>query len=94
MPIGKPTLIIQVPDRRVFPPDQAARYIGVSRETLRRLIVAGTLRPRWQGNRKVFLLEHLDAYIESLPEYNPADEQEAPYRSNLRNQRGGTSGRH
>ena len=69
--IGKPVALIQVPNQRVFGPKAAAQYLGIHVQTLKQITDEGLLEARWMRNRKVYLLEELDRYIESLPEYNP-----------------------
>ncbi len=69
--IGKPVALIQVPNQRVFAPRAAARYLGVHEQTLKKITDEGELQAKWMRNRKVYLLEELDRYIESLPAYNP-----------------------
>ena len=72
MMIGKPVALIQVPNQRLFGPRAAARYLGVHEQTLKKMTDEGELQAKWMRNRKVYLLEELDRYIESLPAYNPA----------------------
>ncbi len=69
--IGKPIALIQIPNQRVFGPKAAARYLGVHVQTLKTMTDEGAIHARWMRNRKVYLLEELDRYIESLPAYNP-----------------------
>ena len=70
--IGKPIALIQVPNQRLFGPRAAARYLGVHTQTLKKLTDLGTLNARWMGNRKVYLLDDLQRYIDRLPVYNPS----------------------
>jgi excisionase family DNA binding protein len=67
--IGKPIALIQVPSQRVFGPKAAAHYLGVHEQTLKKMTDEGQIEARWMRNRKVYLLEELDRYIESLPAY-------------------------
>lgn len=69
--IGKPIALIQVPNQRVFGPQAAALYLGVHEQTLKKMTDEGEIQAKWMRNRKVYLLEELDRYIESLPNYNP-----------------------
>ncbi|MDA2934933.1 helix-turn-helix domain-containing protein [Acidobacteria bacterium AH-259-D05] len=69
--IGKPILLMRVPNQRVFSPKPAALYLGLHPQTLKKITDEGQIRAKWQGNRKVYLLEELDRYIESLHDYNP-----------------------
>ena len=68
--IGKPVALIQVPNQRVFGPQAAACYLGIHEQTLRKITDEGEIKAKWMRNRKVYLLEELDRYIESLPTYN------------------------
>ena len=69
--IGKAIALIQIPNQRVFGPQAASRYLGVHVQTLKAITDEGEIRAKWMRNRKVYLLEELDRYIESLPAYNP-----------------------
>ena len=69
--IGKPIALIQVPNQRVFAPKAAARYLDVHVQTLKKMTDEGQIGAKWMRNRKVYLLEELDRYIEALPDYNP-----------------------
>ena len=68
---SKLVALIQVPNQRVFKVKAAALYLGVHPQTLREMTDLGEVTARWMRNRRAYLLEDLDAYIESLPEYNP-----------------------
>lgn len=67
--IGKPVALIQVPNQRLFGLQAAARYLGVHEQTLRKLADGGEVRAHRLGQRRVFRLEDLDGFIESLPEW-------------------------
>ena len=67
--IGKPIALIQVPNQRLFSTKPAARYLGVCVDTLRRYADLGWVKPLKLEGRRVFRLEDLDTFIESLPEY-------------------------
>ena len=69
--IGQPIALIRIPNQRVFAPKAAARYLDVHVQTLRKMTDEGQIRAKWMRNRKIYLLEELDRYIESLPDYNP-----------------------
>ena len=69
--IGKPIALIQVPNQRLFKVKAAALYLGIHPQTLREMTDLGELPAKWMRNRRVYLLDDLDRYIESLPEYNP-----------------------
>ena len=65
--IGKPVAFIQVPNQRLFGTEAAARYLGLHEQTLRKLTDLGEVPARKMGARRVYTLEDLDRYIESLP---------------------------
>jgi excisionase family DNA binding protein len=66
---GKPVVFLQIPNQRVFKMKSAARYIGVHPQTLRKLTDEGKIRARNMDGRRIYTLEDLDAYIESLPQW-------------------------
>jgi excisionase family DNA binding protein len=68
--IGRPAVILQIPDQRVFSISEAAKYIGVHEQTLRDMTDLGQIKARKQGKRRAYLLEELDRYVENLPEWN------------------------
>ncbi len=68
--IGKPIALIQVANQRVFGPKAAARYLDVHPQTLKKMTDEGEIKARWMRNRKIYTLEELDRYIESLEPYN------------------------
>ena len=59
--------IIRVPKRRLFSAKAAAQYLGIHEETLRKLTETGVLPVSRLGTRRVYKLEDLNSYIESLP---------------------------
>ena len=67
--IGKPVALIQVPSQRLFGTRAAARYLGVCEDSLRKYADLGWIKARRLEKRRVFTLEDLDRFIESLPEY-------------------------
>jgi len=67
--IGRPVALIQVPNQRLFRVKAAARYLDVHEQTLRKLTDAGDLRALRMGSRRVYRLEDLNAYIDSLSEW-------------------------
>jgi len=67
--IGKPIALIQVPNQRLFGLKAAARYLGMHEQTIRKLSDLGILRCLRMGKRRVFRLEDLDSFIDSLPEW-------------------------
>ncbi len=75
--IGKPIALIQVPNQRLFSTRAAAQYLGICEDTLRTYADLGDIPARRLGRRRVFTLEDLDAFIESLPEYRSIDTLDA-----------------
>lgn len=59
--------LVRVPKRRLFSAKAAAQYLGVHEQTLRKITEDGSLAARRLGSRRIYKLEDLDAYIESLP---------------------------
>ena len=70
--IGKPIALIQVPNQRLFGMKAAARYLGLHEQTLRKLTDLGEIKARRMGSRRVYALEDLDSYIDSLPRWYDA----------------------
>ena len=71
--IGRPKVIIQIPDKRKFSMAEAAKYLGMHQQTLREKSDLGEIYARKEGRSRVFLLEDLDRYIDRLPEYEPGE---------------------
>ncbi len=67
--IGKPVLLLRIPNQRLFALKAAARYLGMHEQTLRKLVDLGELPARRLGARRVFTLEDLDRFIEDLPRW-------------------------
>ena len=67
--IGKPIALIQVPNQRLFGMKAAARYLGLHEQTLRKLTDLGEIKAQRMGSRRVYALEDLDSYIDSLPRW-------------------------
>jgi excisionase family DNA binding protein len=65
----KPLTLIQVSNQRLFGMKAAARYLGISEDTLRTYADQGRIPARRLRRRRVFKLEDLDDFIDSLPEY-------------------------
>jgi len=64
--------IVNVEDRAAFSVGEAARFLGISVNTLRKRSDAGIIQARRDENgRRVFLLGDLRAYLKSLPKYRP-----------------------
>ena len=72
---GKPTVIMQIPDKRKFSMEEAARYLGIHKQTLREISDLGKIPAKKEGRYRVFLLEDLDRYCESLPPYDGGEYQ-------------------
>ena len=64
-----PIELIQIPNQRLFQMKAAAQYLGISVDSLRTYADLGLIRARSLNGRRVFLLEDLDAFIDSLPMY-------------------------
>jgi len=61
---------VTIPQQAVFYTGAAARYLGISPNTLRKRSDLGLIPCRQDENgKRVFLLEDLDNYIKSLPPY-------------------------
>jgi excisionase family DNA binding protein len=71
--IGKPLAFVAVPNQRLFGTKAAARYLGLHEQTLRKLTDLGELPARKMGARRVYTLEDLDRYIDSLPGWYDAN---------------------
>ncbi|MBI4454733.1 MAG: MerR family DNA-binding transcriptional regulator [Acidobacteria bacterium] len=62
--------IVEIPEQAAFHVSEAARFLGISPNTLRKKSDLGLIPARRDesGNR-VFLLADLEAYLNSLPPY-------------------------
>ena len=69
---GQPVVIMQVPSQRLFGMMAAARYLGVSEDSLRAYSGCGMIPAVRLNNRRMFKLEDLDAFIDALPQYRSA----------------------
>ena len=67
--IGKPVPLIQIPKQRLFSVKAAARYLGLHVQTLRKVTDLGLLDARCLGARRVYTLDELDRFIETLPRW-------------------------
>ena len=67
--IGKPVALIQIPNQRLFGMKAAAQYLGVCEDTLRKYSDLGLIEAKRLEKRRVFALEELDRFVESLPAY-------------------------
>ncbi len=62
--------IVDIPEQAAFRVSEAARYLGISPNTLRKRNDLGLIPARRDTNgERIFLLKDLDAYLESLPQY-------------------------
>ena len=68
--IGKPLALIQIPNQRLFGPSVAAKYLGICTDTLYKITDLGQVKAYDQNGRRVYRLEDLEAYVESLPEWH------------------------
>ena len=59
--------LVRVPKQRLFSAKAAAQYLGIHEQTLRRITEDGCLPAKRLRSRRIYKLEDLDAYIESLP---------------------------
>ena len=81
--IGKPVALIQIPNQRLFGVAQAAQYLGKHANTVRKLADLGKIQA-WvevdgSGRRhRVFTLEDLNAYIDSLSGWYDSPKGERP----------------
>jgi len=61
--------IIEVPERFYFKVSAAARYIGISANTLRKYTDLGLIRAkRLPGGDRIYCKEWLDEFMENLPD--------------------------
>ena len=66
--------VVEVPEQAAFRVGAAARYLGISPNTLRMKSDLGLIAARRDENGdRIFLLRDLDAYLESLPDYRRRD---------------------
>lgn len=65
--------LYKVPSQRLFGTTDAAKYLGMSINTLRKYTDLGIIDARWDRWRKqrVYTLEELDRYIKEPPEKLP-----------------------
>ncbi len=82
--IGKPVALIQVPNQRLFGIKAASRYLDMHPQTLRKLTDLGEINAKKLGGRRVYTLEELDRFIESLPQWydGPSERSGAERREN------------
>jgi excisionase family DNA binding protein len=82
--LGKPLLLVQVPNQRLFRMKAAARYLGIHQQTLRKLTDQGKVPALNADGKRTYRLEDLNAYIESLPQwyYGAGERSEASNEEN------------
>ncbi len=65
---------VRVPQQAAFYVRDAARYLGISPNTLRKRSDLGLIPARRdEKGSRVYLLADLDAYLNSLPQYRRSD---------------------
>jgi hypothetical protein len=65
--------LVSVPDQAAFKVKAAARYLGLCPNTLRRKTDQGLIPARRdEAGGRIYLLRDLDAYLNSLPFYEPS----------------------
>jgi len=70
-PITRYVPVIQIPNKRLFGVSAAARYLGISDDTLRKYADLGQIRVyRFLNGHRVFKLEDLNRLIDELPLWN------------------------
>jgi excisionase family DNA binding protein len=67
--ITKAVTLIQVPSQRGFKTRAAAGYVGIHPQTLRKLTDEGKIRAKNMDGQRLYMLEDLNAYMESLDEW-------------------------
>ena len=70
--IGKPIALIQLPSQRLFKVQAAARYLGMSDDTLKKYTDLGWIKAHDFNGCRVYKLEDLDRLIDTLPEWDDA----------------------
>lgn len=63
------TKLKEVPRQRLFRISAAARYLGISRDLLRKYSDLGEIPAKRMNVRRMFVLEELDKWIASRPEW-------------------------
>jgi excisionase family DNA binding protein len=67
--IGKLSAVYQVPAKRGYPITEAAEYLGMHAQTLRKLSDLGKVPCRRIGRHRIFLLQDLDAWLDAQPKW-------------------------
>lgn len=68
--IGKPIALIQVPNQRLFIMSAAARYLGISDDSLKKYTDLGQIKAYDFNGRRAYRLEDMDYLIENLPQWD------------------------
>jgi hypothetical protein len=76
--VGKAIALIQVPNQRLFWASPAARYCGFDTDTLKKYTDEGLITAYDFRGRRVYRLEDLDRFIESLPKWKENGAGENP----------------
>jgi excisionase family DNA binding protein len=75
---AKPAVVMRVPSQRLFGPKDAATYLGVHEDTLKKMTALEQIPAYNLNGRRAYRLEDLAAFVESLPEwYDSAGEKSA-----------------
>ena len=62
-----PAALGRVPNRRLFGPKAAARYLGICEDTLKKITDLEQIRAFKFNGRRAYRLEDLEEFIKSLP---------------------------
>lgn len=62
---------VTIPERRLYPVNEAAVLIGISPRSTWALIYDGKLQTKWSGHRRLVPAEAIDEYVASLPTEKP-----------------------
>jgi hypothetical protein len=70
--IGRPVALIQIPNQRLFKVKAAARYLGISEDSLKKYTDLGQVKAFDFNGCRVYKLEELERLIDSLPQWDDA----------------------
>ena len=83
--IGRPNAVLvqRVRNKRGFDVTETARYLGKHPNTIRKMVDRGILPAKTEldsagRKRRLFLVEDLDAYLDSLPDWCDSGPGEEP----------------
>ena len=65
--------LLQIPNQRLFSTKKSDRLLGVHPDSMRKYADLEWIEARRLLNRRVFTLEDLNAFIDSLPDYQSYD---------------------